>query len=243
MYILGHIALAYLIVLAFFAIKRERMAPAFMLSLFFFSCLPDIFHLGPFRMYSHNLLGGTILFAVFAYMFVRWNLVEAKQAYLLGLAYGIHAIGDTLFSTYYWQYPFSTERSYAWMYIFHTDYLYYYYLLQTILFIIFMVAFVASGDWGRLRTYCSDGLREIRARYTRFRTREFYGYYLSVGLVAWSVIQIVPIYFSMIGASAHITYFHIHTWPWYMVIAVAFYIVLFVGLLFKRAPKDNGNPQ
>ena len=109
MYIVGHTALAYLVLRPFLRSKKDNLAVT-LFFIFIFANIIDLFNYRFLRFYGHNLIGTWIIILVAAFIFNKLKLIEKKMIPLLIMAACTHVVADVIFSEYYIFVPFRNKE-------------------------------------------------------------------------------------------------------------------------------------
>jgi hypothetical protein len=148
MYIVGHTALAYLILRPILALDKTDQKAVKIFYIFIFANIIDIINYNVFRYLGHNLIG-TIIFSSFWMMvFYKLNLIKFKYFPLFFIATGTHVVADYLFTEYYFFVPFY-DMIYS---VFGYD-THYGLVAELILFLIFLPVFFGLGDCKRMKNF------------------------------------------------------------------------------------------
>jgi hypothetical protein len=186
MYVLGHVALAYIPVAAYLAIAKKRLAPGAFLALLYFANMQDSIHIGILRELSHNFLGTIVMFAA-VFMLLRWaKLVENKDWPLMAFAAAAHVAGDFMFSGFNPLFPFVDAPTTIWGFNSPQDI-----IVEGILGATFVAAAWGMGDWARLRHHISERVTKFyRQKWLPIRDKFYYPLYLFAVMLSISIIQI-----------------------------------------------------
>jgi hypothetical protein len=186
LYVLGHVALAYIPVAAYSAIARKRLAPDAFLALLYFANMQDSIHVGILRELSHNFLGTIVMFAGI-FMLLRWaKLVENGDWPLMAFAAAMHVVGDMLFSGFNPVYPFVDAPATVWYFNSIQDI-----VAEGILGAIFVATAWVTGDWARLRPHISERVKLFyRQKWLPIRDKYYYPLHLFAVMLSMSIIQI-----------------------------------------------------
>ncbi len=156
MWILGHTALAYLMVRFVFRIKKTEPRPGLLLYVFLFANIQDALHFGALRQITHNFIGAVLFPLLWIYLFEKWGMIRKEDRFLLLAAALCHLIGDFGFSSFLplVRAGFREPRYWVWNSV---DNL----VAESVLGIVFLVILVWSGDLRRLW----DRIRKMRGDY------------------------------------------------------------------------------
>ncbi|MFQ6124639.1 MAG: hypothetical protein ACE5R6_08560 [Candidatus Heimdallarchaeota archaeon] len=109
MWVIGHTAFAYLIAKPIFVFFKKEQDPIFMLFIFTFANIIDVFHFGFLRYYSHNFIGTVVFSAFWLLFFGKFEEIEKKGFTVLLFVVGTHIIADLVFSDYFLLFPFNKK--------------------------------------------------------------------------------------------------------------------------------------
>lgn len=226
MYVLGHIAIAYLPVAAYMAISRKRLAPSAFLALLYFANMQDSIHVGILREFSHNFLGTALMF-VGIFVFIRWaKLVESSDWPLMAFAVSMHVVGDFLFSGFNPFFPFVNAPYTVWGFNSLQNI-----VVEGILGAIFVAVAYAMGEWARLSPYISERVRKFfQQKWFPVRDHYYYPLYLYAIMLSISIIEFaIGIHYNAILAVKG---------KWYAILfLIGFFCYLLAlgsALIFKR---------
>jgi hypothetical protein len=147
MYIVGHTALAYLVLRPFLRSKNPEL-PINILLIFIFANIIDLMNFRSFRYYSHNLIGTFLIASICLVVLKKLKLIQNKIIPLLFTATGTHVIADVIFSEYHLYAPFD-DRAIA--LIGHNPLLGQF--AESILFGIFFMVIIVTKDYLKLKEH------------------------------------------------------------------------------------------
>ncbi len=153
MWLVGHIAVAYLAVKGFWSVNESRGRKASLLSLpsipprllllvFVFGNLPDFMHAGRLRILSHNTLAVILIPLIIVWVLIHFKKINRFQGFLLFLASLMHMTMDLVFSSFYLFYPLSKIEYSIFRFDGPQDL-----IMETLVVSLFLVLFISSGEW------------------------------------------------------------------------------------------------
>ncbi len=230
MYVLGHVALAYLPVAAYLAIAKKRLAPAVFLALLFFANMQDSIHVGILRELSHNFLGTIVMFAG-VFLLLRWaKLVGNDDWPLMAFAVATHVAGDFMFSGFNPLFPFVDAPTTVWGFNSMQDI-----VAEGILGAVFVAAAWGMGDWARLRKHISERVTKFyKQKWLPIRDKYYYPLYLFAVMLSMSIVQI--------AIGIHYNGERAIEWGWYELIFLASFSGYLLALAAAIWPKRTSDP-
>ena len=153
MFIVGHTALAYLLLRPFLrSDKSKSMAlPQTIFFIFIIANIIDIINYNIFRYLGHNLFGTFIFTGFWLMVFYKLKLVKLRTFPLFFIAIGSHIVADVFFSEYYLFAPFDEAGYSVFKYNSHIGL-----IAESILFLIFFVVFIGTKDFWRLKMFIAN---------------------------------------------------------------------------------------
>jgi len=234
MWIVGHTALAYLVVSSGFAIARKKIEPTLLFMVFIFANLPDATHLGWFRDITHNPAGTVLFCLIWALIFQRLGLLKKGDMAILMGAGVVHAAGDLIHGGYLPFYPFSGAVYYYSPWNSPEDLLF-----ETVLAAMMMAVLLRSRDYLGLTDLAA---RERRKFFEEFRWNRplrkglVYGYLF----IAFYLLLVGQLLFFIVWKQTRSLMAHdLYSWSFLAVFAV--FIIAVSAMAFgKMASRPMG---
>ena len=79
MWIIGHSALAYLVIKLTFIGLKKKLLPRLLIFIFVFANILDSLHFGPLRWISHNLIGALIYSGIWIIILLKLNIAQRNE--------------------------------------------------------------------------------------------------------------------------------------------------------------------
>ncbi|MDO9537805.1 MAG: hypothetical protein Q7J68_05765 [Thermoplasmata archaeon] len=225
MWVTGHLAFAYLLIIPFYLYKKKEMEPILILNIFIFANLIDAIHIGPLRLISHNLIGTSIFVAFWLLLFYKINVIKIGYVPILIIAVASHVVGDLLFSGYSLLYPFENQSYviYGWNTPEHM-------IVGSLLVFAFLGLFLMNRDYSRLREFLhgeeQNFLHEFK--FNKLFSSNFVTYYVFFAFRLFIIVQLGLFIFSNITGLSN--------WIWYTWACLASFVlcaITFSMLTFK----------
>ena len=214
MWIVGHTALAYLVVRSGFFIAGKRPGPALIFMVLVFGNILDATHFGWLRDVTHNPAGPVLFTLLWALIFQRFGLVGKKDLGILMSAGAVHAAGDLVIGGYLPFFPFSGRAYYVWPWNSLEDL-----LLETILGAIFLAVLFLSRDYRGLVDFAADQRRDflaaIRTR-SLFRRELLHAYIF----IAFYLLMVGQFVFYVRTRTGHLLDADVYSWLFLAVFAL-----------------------
>ena len=156
MWVIGHTAIAYLLIKPIVNMRKKQMDPTLIIFIIFFANLIDFVHFGSLRNFSHSLIGTLLLTGVSLWTFKRLNLIEKSEFSIFLFVVGTHIIVDILFSTYNLLFPVNNVKYSIYGLNSPQDF-----AIESISVIIFIIVFVYSDDYLVLKTYITQNMEQF----------------------------------------------------------------------------------
>lgn len=149
MWIVGHTAIAYLIIKFICICNKKEIPPRLLIFIFIYANILDSLHFGQLRFLSHNIIGAVLYSGFWILVFLKLNLIKKKEISILYLAMITHIIGDILCTSF--PLPLFSIDYYIWKFnaIEHLTF-------SIFMTIIFLIIFISSKDFQRVSDYLGN---------------------------------------------------------------------------------------
>jgi hypothetical protein len=235
MYIVGHTALAYLVLRPFLRSKDPNL-PINILFIFIFANIIDLMNYSYFRYYGHNLFGTFFIAGICLVVFKKFKLIENRIIPLLLIATGTHVIADVIFSEYHLFAPFDNKAIALIGYnpvIGH--------LAESILFGIFFMVIILTKDHLKLKDFL---IKEKIKVSQPFEYTNSYGKGLIVSMVfiAFFLFSILQLMYFSFESMFYLSHYYKRTWLYLGAFIIFLSILIYVGFLDGSKSKKNDHP-
>jgi hypothetical protein len=222
MYIVGHTALAYLVLRPFLSSKDKDFAVTIFF-IFIFANIIDIFNYRFLRYYGHNLIGTWIIILVGAIIFKKLNLIEKKMIPFLIMATGTHVVADIIYSEYYIFAPF---RDKAYSVIGFNPLLGQF--TEAVLFGIFIIALLITKDHIKLIQFLANEKSKVVQSFEN--TKDFVkGSIVSLIFIAFILFSILQFFYFIVEFNYLLLVFVKRTWLYFGSFALFILIFAYIG--------------
>ncbi len=224
MYIVGHTALAYLVLRPFISSRKAGDLTRAIILIFICANIIDILNYKTLRYYGHNLLGTFLFTGVWIAIFYKLKLIEKRTVPLLFAATGTHVIADVLFSEYYLFAPFeNTAYSYFGIYgpIDH--------LAESVLFVSFLIVFISTKDHLKLKEFLDSEKIKLSQPF-EYTDSYGQGLIISIIFIAFYLFSVLQLFYFIFESRFLLSIYMKRTWL-YLGAFIAF-IILFTYLGF-----------
>ncbi len=164
MWLLGHTALAYLVIKLTNRSTKIKLEGRIIAMIFIFANILDATHVGYLRMWGHNPLGTLLFTAFWIFFFGFFRLVERKHYALLLMASMLHVVGDLLFSGYHLFVPFNYDRLTVYTWNSYEDL-----IAESLLVMFFLAVFILSNDQMEYRKFLLREKKRFLRRFSRHK--------------------------------------------------------------------------
>jgi hypothetical protein len=232
MYIVGHTALAYLVLRPFLRSKDPNL-PVAILSIFIFANIIDIMNYSYFRYYGHNLIGTFIIAVVWLVIFKKLKLIQNKIVPLLLIATGTHVVADVVFSEYYLFVPFNNKAYSIFGYYGPIGH-----LAESILFGIFLLVFISTKDYLKLKEFLNQEKIKVNQpfEYTNSYGR---GLIISIIFIAFFLFSILQFIYFSFESMFYLSHFYKRTWLYLGAFIVFLGILTYIGFFSGSKSKKK----
>lgn len=188
MLIVGHTALAYLMVRPLLSLDRSRVKPKNVFLIFIFANIIDVINFSFFRYFAHTLIGIFIFTGFWLIIFNKYNIIEKRIIPLFLLATCSHIIGDYLFGIIYFFGPI-INTSYS---VYGYDHLIGHFA-ETIIFMIFFIIFMITQDFQKMNDFIHYEKEKFVKSYKlkNIFNSDLYFYYLFIVFYLFSITQFI----------------------------------------------------
>lgn len=154
MWILGHTALAYIVLRA---IRYREQGPRLVFLVFVFANIIDSLHLGDLRIPAHTSIGALVWVGLWLYAFRKLGLASRREVPMLAAAAFTHVLGDLAFSGFYLLWPVDGTKFIAdnWGTACHI-------VTEIALGTLFLMGLAITRDHWRLERYLKGAMRVLR---------------------------------------------------------------------------------
>ncbi len=188
MWIIGHTALAYLMIKLKYRIVKKRLDPNLIIFIFIFANLIDSLHFGILRFLTHNLVGTIFYTLLWLFIFEKCKIIKKKNYVDLLIAATAQVIGDILFSGYYLLDRFNAivYYIYGWN---STEHL----IIGSVIVMLFIIIFLFSGDSFRLENLIQEIKKNLFKGFflKKIFKSSFFPFYLFLIFYLFTLVQLI----------------------------------------------------
>jgi len=188
MWIIGHTALAYLMIKLKYRIAKKRLDPNLIIFIFIFANLIDSLHFGILRFFLHNQVGTVFYSLLWLFIFEKCKIIKKKDYTDLLIAATAQAIGDILFSGYYLLDRFNPTVYYIYGWN-STEHL----IIGSVMVMLFLIIFLFSGDCFKLENHIQGIKKNLLTGFSlkKIFNNSFFPFYLFLLFYLFTLVQFV----------------------------------------------------
>ena len=157
MWTIGHISLGYLFSRPGFG--KRPLRPVVLLTIFFFGLVPDALHHGIFWAISHTLYFQIPYIIVILWVLNKLEIIYRHELLPLFIAGFTHVLGDLLFGSFWFYFPFNLRRAGLFGWGSYLDL-----SVEVCLFMFMMIILIVKGDLRNLKVVVKQKAQETRAQ-------------------------------------------------------------------------------